>query len=169
MQPDAGGSPVAVDGRARDPQHIRYLGSRQPPEELHFDDLALAFVDARQLVQGVVQGQELGVSLDGQGVKILESDPASPVPFGGPTFPGIVHQDLAHEPGSDGDEVCPVLQLHRLAAYQPKVSLVNQGGGLQGVIRSFRLEVVMSEPAQFLVEQRQQSIKGSLVSLLPVP
>jgi hypothetical protein len=46
---------------------------------------------------------------------------------------------------------------------------VNQGSGLQGVIRSFRLQVVVSEPAQLFVEHRKESIEGSLVSLLPVP
>jgi hypothetical protein len=57
---------------------------------------------------------------------------------------------LAHEAGSHGDEVRPVLQIHRLAADQAKIGLVNQGGGLQGVIGPFRLQVIMSEPTYSL-------------------
>jgi hypothetical protein len=35
-----GSGPVAVHGGARDSQHLRYRGSRQPTEELHFHDLS---------------------------------------------------------------------------------------------------------------------------------
>ena len=88
MQPDAGGGPVAVNGGARDAQHLGYFGSRQSAEELHFHDLSLALIDARQLVEGVVQSQEFGISVDGQGGQILEGDPASAVTFGRPAARG---------------------------------------------------------------------------------
>jgi hypothetical protein len=168
MQPDAGGGPVAVDGGARKPQHLGYFGSRQASEELHLYDLSLSFIDARQLVQGIVQSQELGVSVDRESVQILEGDLASPVTFGRSTFAGVVHKDLTHEPRSDGDEVCAALQSHRLTSQQPKVGLVNESRALQGVIRSFGLEVVVSEPPQLFVDQRDQSLERLLVSLLPV-
>jgi hypothetical protein len=58
---------------------LGYFGSRQPPEELHFYDLSLSLIDARQLVEGIVQSQELGISVDRQGSQILVIDFASPV------------------------------------------------------------------------------------------
>src|ERR1017187_5530210 len=153
MQPDPGGGPVAVDGGARDAQHLGYFGSRQPPEEPHFHDLFLSLIDASQLVQGVVQSQEFGISVDGQGSQILQGDPASTLTFGRSTAAGVVHKDLTHEARSNGDEMSAVLQLNRYAAYQPEVGLVNQGGALEGVIRPFQLELIVSDTPQLFVDQ----------------
>jgi hypothetical protein len=101
-------------------------------------------IDAGQLVQGIVQSQQFGIPGDRQGSQILESDPASSVTFGRSPAAGVVHKDLTHEPGSNGDEMSAVLQVNRLAADKSSIGLVNQGGALEGVIRVFQLELVVS-------------------------
>ena len=139
------------------PSTCGYFGSRQSPEELHFHDLSLSLVDARQLVQGVVQSQEFGISVDGQSVQVLEGDPASAVTFVGPAFAGVVHQDLTHEARGNGNEMRAVLQFHRLTSQQPQVGLVDQRRALQGVIRALGLEVVVRQAPQLFVDQRHQT------------
>jgi hypothetical protein len=37
-----------------------------------------------------------------------------------------------------------VLEMHRLVANQPEIGFVNQGRALQGVVRAFRLKMVVS-------------------------
>jgi hypothetical protein len=147
---------------------LGYFGSRQPPEELHFYDLSLSLIDARQLVEGIVQSQELGISVDRQGSQILVVDFASPVTFGRSTAAGVVHKDLTHCPRGNGDEMRPVLQLNRLASCQSDVRLVDEGRALQGVIRSFGLELVVSETPQLLVHQGHESAEGFFIALRPL-
>src|SRR5579863_9526537 len=116
MQPDTSGSPVAIDGSARQPHHLGYLWSRQTSEEFHLHDFSLPLIDPQQLVQSIVEGQKLGISMRGQCLEIVEGDSASPVPFARPAFSGVVHKNLAHEPGCHRDEMTAVLEMHRLVA-----------------------------------------------------
>jgi len=60
------------------------------------------------------------------------------------------------------------LQFRRLSCEQSQVGFVHQGRTLQSVIRPFGLQMVVSEPPQFFVDQGQKIAQGFFVALLPV-
>ena len=53
--------------------------------------------------------------------------------FGG-AIASVVYKDAAHYPGSNGEEVCAALEARPSLVDEPKVSFVNQGGGLKRVV-----------------------------------
>jgi site-specific DNA recombinase len=54
-----------------------------------------------------------------------------------------------------------------LSLSRPRVSLVDQGSGLQTVASAFPPQVVPGEPAQFVIHDRCQLIEGILISVAP--
>lgn len=55
VEPSAGHLPVALDGGARDPEHVRGIGDRKAGEEAAFDDPGEAFVFVLEASQCVVE------------------------------------------------------------------------------------------------------------------
>src|SRR4029077_3540600 len=51
---------------------------------------------------------------------------------------------------------------------QPQGSFVKNGGGLQGVPRALPAHVMMGEPVQFGLHQREQLLQRSVVSVAPL-
>src|SRR5262249_41315679 len=80
---------------------------------------------------------------------------------------GIVDEDAAHGLGGGREEVTaavPVLGLFDV--HQPQVRLVDQGGGLEGLARLLLGQPLGREPAQFVVDQRQELRGGGRIALL---
>jgi hypothetical protein len=70
---------------------------------------------------------------------------------------GIVHEDAAHGLGRGGKEVAAAVPVLRLIhVHQPHVSLVDQGRGLKRLAGRLLGEPVRGQPAQLVVDQRQQ-------------
>jgi hypothetical protein len=63
--------------------------------------------------------------------------------------------------------VRPILPVHVLRIYQPQVSLVDEGGGLQAVARSFAAHAPSGDPLQLLVDEGSQSSERALVARAP--
>jgi hypothetical protein len=120
------------------------------------------------LLQSVIEGQQFGVPTDRESVKILDGDPAPSIAFAGPAFAGVVHQDLAHEPGGNGNEMRAILEVNRLAAQQTHVGLMHQGCALQRVVGTFGLKMVVGQTAKLFVNQRHEIAESFLVALRPV-
>lgn len=55
-------------------------------------------------------------------------------------------------------------QPHRLVLPQPQIGLVHQGSALQGMIRAFRLKMIVSQPPQLLIDQGWEGMKTLLVA-----
>src|SRR5262245_30093227 len=51
---------------------------------------------------------------------------------------------------------------------QSQVGLVDEGGGLQGVVGIFTPHLAVREPVQFSFNQRQEFIERGLISVTPV-
>ena len=58
QQPHASGSPLAVDGTQRHAEDLGDLLEGQTDEESQFDDTALAWIDPREILQGIVEIDE---------------------------------------------------------------------------------------------------------------
>jgi hypothetical protein len=79
----------------------------------------------------------------------------------------MIDEDLAHEIGSQCDEVAPVLHLRRTLVDQPHVGLVNERSGLQGMARALPPQMALRDSVQLLVYKRQETLQGSVISGSP--
>src|SRR5262249_10009626 len=68
---------------------------------------------------------------------------------------------------SDGKEVHPIVPMHRTVTHQAKVGLVHQRCTLQGVIGTLPSQAVSCHATEFIVDQREELLAGSVFSLTP--
>ena len=95
---------------------------------------------------------------------VVEGQQASTSPaFSGPMPPRIVNQDLPHQLGGDRKEVSSILDAQVLPS-QAHVSFVYQCRALQSMVGTFPIEVILSEPAQLIVDERDEGFERFLVS-----
>src|SRR6185295_13328094 len=79
--------------------------------------------------------------------------------------PRIVHENPAHRFSRRGEEMGSVIPFPLIVAGEPQPRFVNEGGRLKCVARRFRRHFRRSEPAQFLVNERQQFIRRTCIAL----
>ena len=79
----------------------------------------------------------------------------------------MVHQNAPHELRRNPVELGAVLPASSLLINQAKIGLVNQGSGLQRVIRSLAPQVVSRQTSQFALDQRHELVEGRLVTTAP--
>src|SRR6266404_8109689 len=80
----------------------------------------------------------------------------------------MINHDAPHQLRSRRDKVGAALPDRLRIVDQPQVGLVENDGGLQGVAGTFPAHVMVGEPAQFGLHQREQLLQRSLVSAAPV-
>ena len=83
-------------------------------------------------------------------------------------FPCVVHHDAPHQLRRRGDKVGPILPVTFVILDQPQVGFVEQRGRLQRVAGAFPAHIMMRQPVQFGLHQRDQLLERSLVSAAPV-
>lgn len=74
---------------------------------------------------------------------------------------------VQEDPGSDGEEVFPVLPVRHPLVHQLDVELVDQGRRLEGVVGPLPLEVAPGLAAEVLEDKGDQSFAGGGVTLAP--
>ena len=87
--------------------------------------------------------------------------------LGGRSGPRSVHQDPAHEPGRQGEEMRAILPIDPLRTGQAEVRRVNQRGALQRRAGTLVAQVAPSLGTQLAVDQRHQPVECLLVSSAP--
>src|SRR5881409_22674 len=80
----------------------------------------------------------------------------------------MVNHDAPHQLRGRCDIVAPALPDRLRIIDQPQIGFVENGGGLQGVSGALPAHVMVSEPVQFGLHQREQLLQRSLVSAAPV-
>src|SRR6266536_6583039 len=80
----------------------------------------------------------------------------------------MVNNDAPHQLRGGRDKVGPALPDRFRIIDQPQVGFVENGGGLQGVAGALSAHVMVGEPVQFGLHQREQLLQRSLVSDAPV-
>src|SRR6266478_3324707 len=80
----------------------------------------------------------------------------------------MVNHDAPHQLRGSRDKVGPALPDRLRIIDQPQVGFVENGGGLQGVAGALPAHVMVGEPVQFGLHQREQLVQRSLVSAAPV-
>ncbi len=76
---------------------------------------------------------------------------------------GVIHQNAAHDICGDGDEVLAVLPGEFFFG-ETEVSLVDEGGGLKGVIPALATHVGGGQTMEIGVEERQKMLRGGRIS-----
>jgi hypothetical protein len=59
----------------------------------------------------------------------------------------MIDEDLAHETGTEGEEVFAVGELGDGGLVEPKEEFVGEGGGLEGVVRALALHEAAGDAA----------------------
>lgn len=80
--------------------------------------------------------------------------------------PGVVHENVAHQPGSHAKEVRAVLRAERSLVGEAQASLVHEGYGLESVAWALPLQTGVSNSAAFFAGERDQCLKGLLIASL---
>ena len=93
------------------------------------------------------------------------AEPAAPLLSG--LAAGVLDEDAAHGLGRGGEEVAAAVPAAvGVAADQPQVGLVDQGGGLERLPGLLLRQPPGGQPAELVVDQRQQALGGLGVALL---
>ena len=76
----------------------------------------------------------------------------------------LFDEDAAHGLCGGGEEVVAAVKL--LVAGEAQIRFVDQGGGIERLARLFVSQLGRGDPAQLVVEQRQELLRGLRVALL---
>jgi len=80
----------------------------------------------------------------------------------------VIHQNVAHDACSDGEEVGSRLPLDVLLADKPEIGLVDECSGLKSVVLALPTHVGAREPMKLTVDKGEELLESRLVPLAPV-
>jgi hypothetical protein len=166
-QPRLGIGPVALHRPLRETQCISYLSVGETDEKSQLDDIRLHFVFRRELIQRLMHLKQSLVALGSNGRDLVEIHPFLTAAVA-QTLPAtrFFDQDSAHSLRRGGEEVRAVLPKLVFGAHESQPCFVNERGGLQGLAGFFLRNLGGSEPAQLIINQRQQLIGGGRIAVL---
>ncbi len=119
----------------------------------------------RQTIQGFVHGEYGEVrTIAGDFHPHIQRDFAT-TPLGSPDRAGVVHQDLAHEPRGDAEEMGAIFEIWMAVACQAQPRFVYQGCRLQGKARILATNTALCDPSQLVVDQRSQLIERGAIAV----
>src|SRR6185312_8169883 len=168
MKPALGEPPMPAYRGIGEPQDRGDLVMAQTAEKPQLDDSGERLVRFFELDQGLVQGNQAGVRLHRQVGNLVESQPDEPAAvLRVLTSPRAVDENPPHDPGGDSEEVDAVPPLDGLEIAQPHEGVVDQIARLEGRPSSLLVEVVAGEPAQVVVDQRNQLVERTLIAASP--
>src|SRR5262245_45591160 len=81
--------------------------------------------------------------------------------------PGMVDQYAPHHLGRNCEKMGAILPLHALVVNQTHVGFIHQGSGLERVAWALALHVVVSQSAEFFINDRCQAVESASVSTTP--
>ena len=131
---------------------------------LHF-----ARVDARECVQRIIEGHEVGAGIDAHEHGLIQRDMGHAASAFEVMTSGTLDQNTAHQLRGYGEEMGPILPLHPLVIHEADVGLVDQGGRLEAVVAALTSHAAVRQPAQLRIDDRRQAVERALVSVAPGP
>ncbi len=150
-----------------DSQQLGAVLRRHPAEVTQFHNPGLFRILLFQIEQSVVDRHHDGRAFAGKTELFVEIDAKTCAPFGRAAGAGAIHQDLAHQPGSDSEEVGAAVEARIRIAAQPQPGFMNKGGWLQSQTRALALKVDRRHFLQLGVDQRDKPVAGVLIALVP--
>ena len=169
LQPGLRQPPVAHHRLGRHLQDRGRFLDAQPAEEPQLDDAALALVELRQRLQRVVERDEVLTGSVGDDERLVEASPSPPrrrasdsaARARGPR--GCGASGAPPPRGSARGSASPLP-----AVDEPEVRLVDERRRLEAVARALARHAAARDPVQLPVDERNQSLEGTLVALPPL-
>lgn len=141
MQPGACGLPVAFDSSRGYVECESGLFDRHAAEEAQLDDAGLLRINGFEPFEGRIEAENVHRRFRLRQLDARQGDLQPAVSFCGRMTPGMVDENVAHEPGYDADEMSTVLILNVGGAFQPQECFVHQGRGLQRMVTALPREL----------------------------
>ena len=151
------------------PEDLGDLVVLEAAEEPQLDDPRQLGVDLGELRERLVDGHDVGVARLRLVGHVVEGDPVEAAgALLAAAAPGVVDQHPAHHRGGKGEEVGAALPVDRALIDQPQEGLVHQVGGLEGVAGALAGEIARGQPAELVVDRRQQPVERLAVAPAPL-
>jgi hypothetical protein len=80
--------------------------------------------------------------------------------------PGMIHENLSHDPSGNGQEMGPALPIDACLTDELQVGFVNQRGRLKSMALSLAVQVSCGKCAQLGVDVRKQPLFGRAIPRL---
>lgn len=103
-----------------------------------------------------------------EGERVIQREPESAIAFGGTATARVLDQDLPHKLGADCQEMFAILELTCALFFEPQIGLMHKGGALQGVVRTFFLQIVVRHFAKFVINEGNESAQSLVITGMPV-
>ena len=158
---------MPLDRAWRKIQRPRSFFDGEAAEKSQLHNATLLLIEFRQFLESVVERHHINVA--GFELKrVIQRQPESAIALGGIPAARVLDQNLPHQLGADGHEMITILKWSCALFFQAQISLVHQGGALQGVARAFLPQVMMRDPSQLVINQRKRPAQGLVVTGVPV-
>ena len=156
-QPGASEPPIPLDGARRGVFEVKLDGfcsffDRKPPEEAEFNYLRLPRVLGSETAESHIDQKDIRVAT-GFEIAVGKRENVAAAALGGSSFPGMVHQNVAHHAGGDGEELSAALPIDPAHAVDAEIQLMHQRGGLERMAGSFASKKDGRQAPQFAVNQ----------------
>ncbi len=143
MEPGFGHSPFPFDGGGGQTDDFGHLFDGEAAKEAEFDDFGLVGVELVEAIKGLVEFVEGDGWSGGEADRVVEGDLLGvAASFQGILGASVIDEDAAHELGGDAEEMGAVLPGDAGLIDELHVGLVDEGGGLQGMVGSLAAHVV---------------------------
>jgi len=140
----------------------------QSGEEAEFDDAALAFVEAGESFQSIVERDQIESLTLRQIWGVIDGKhPLAATPLCGTVTASVIHQDLPHELRRDGKEMLAILVLRIFLPEQAEIGFVHERRALEGVTGSLAQKLTSRYPAQLVIDDWQESVEAFAITLAP--
>lgn len=157
-EPGAGEGPLAFDRAIADAQCFSGLLDAQAGVKAQADDLGGELVIFTEATDDVIKGQDLfGVVLTRQ-VDDVDGHAATgwAAALVAEAGTGVLDEDALHGLCGDGEEAGAVDLFQALVADEAGIGLVDQGGGLEGVVDAFAAHAGLRDGMQLVVDAREE-------------
>ena len=157
VQPRARKRPIPADGGGRRVQRLGRLIEAQPAEEPALDDLRLPRVEAFEAIECLAQRNEVVERPLRGGIGVFDREDGRP----GSTFRRtlahrVIDEDVAHGARRDGKKMRAIAPVHAFDRQQLEEGFVNKFSRRQGVAGALAPKPVPGDPAQRVIDLRQQ-------------
>lgn len=153
MQPGFGEPPVTFDGCGSDTHNVCCLLDGEAAKVPQLNHARFLLVERSQGFERVVEREEFGTAFDGAVYILIKGELLKILPaFLRVVFACMIHQQPAHYLRSYTEKVSPVLPVYSRLIHQTQVSLMYQGGRLQGVIGTFTPQIIRRKLSQLIVD-----------------
>src|SRR6266496_1421980 len=167
-EPFLGQPPIAMNRFGGDVQDLGGLVHAEAAKEPQLDHAGLARIDARQLLERLVEIQQIDAGRVRHEDRFIEGQVlGAAAAFETSARARDIDQDPAHDGGAHREKVRPILPVHLARAEQAQIHFVDERGGLERVVRRFPRHVQVRGPMQVLVDQRHEGVERALISSRP--